>query len=50
MRRVLEALAIYPTWDEVIAEYPGLEKEDIRQALELAVHNLYDEVMVLGAA
>jgi uncharacterized protein (DUF433 family) len=50
VRRVLEALTVYRTWDEVIAEYPDLEKEDIRQALELAAHNLDDEVIVLGAA
>lgn len=50
VRRVLEALMVYLTWDEVIAEYPDLEKEDIRQALELAAHNLDDEVIVLGAA
>jgi len=49
-RRVLEALAIYPTWDEVIAEYPDLEPEDIRQVLELAAHHLDDEIITLGAA
>lgn len=32
VRRVLEALTTYPNWDNLIAEYPGLEKEDIRQA------------------
>lgn len=49
-RRVLEALAAYPTWDEVIAEYPDLEPADIRQVLELAAHNLDDEIITLGAA
>jgi uncharacterized protein (DUF433 family) len=29
VRRVIEALAVYPNWDELIAEYPGLEAEDI---------------------
>ena len=34
VRRVLEALAIYPDRDKLRAEYPELEAEDIRQALE----------------
>ena len=50
VRRVLEALTLYPDWDDLIGEYPGLEKEDIRQALEWAAHALDDEVIVLGAA
>lgn len=49
-RRVLEALATYPSWQEVMAEYPELEEEDIRQVLELAAHNLDDEIILLGAA
>lgn len=50
VRRVLEALTVYPDWDELIREYPGLEKEDIRQALVWAAHNLEDEIIELGAA
>lgn len=50
VRRVLEALAVYPDWDELMAEYPGLERDDIHQALELAAHSLDDEVIRLGAA
>jgi uncharacterized protein (DUF433 family) len=34
VRRVLESLALYPNRDELLAEYPELEEEDIRQALE----------------
>ena len=34
VRRVLEALITYPNWDHLVTEYPGLEREDIRQALE----------------
>lgn len=34
VRRVIEALALCPTWDDLRAEYPQLELEDIRQALE----------------
>ena len=32
LRRVVEAVALYPDWDELQHEYPELEKEDIRQA------------------
>ncbi|PIE41015.1 MAG: hypothetical protein CSA49_05620 [Gammaproteobacteria bacterium] len=48
VKRVLEALAVYPDWDELMEEYPGLERDDIRQALELAAHSLDDEVIRLG--
>ncbi len=33
VRRVIEALALCPNWDELRAQYPDLEPEDIRQAL-----------------
>jgi len=36
VRRVIEALALYPNWDDLRREYPELEPEDIRQALEFA--------------
>jgi uncharacterized protein (DUF433 family) len=36
VRRVLEALATYPNRDELRAEYPDLDDEDIRQALKYA--------------
>ena len=47
MRRVLEALAAYPDREELRAEYPELEDEDIRQALEYAAANLDDRVVEL---
>ena len=50
VRRVLEALTTYPNWDHLITEYPGLEREDIRQALEWAAHYLDDEIIALDAA
>ncbi len=40
VRRVVEAVALYPDWQELREEYPELEKEDIRQALEFAASNL----------
>lgn len=45
VRRVLEALATYPDRKELRTEYPELEDEDIRQALEYAAANLDDRVV-----
>ena len=47
VRRVIEALAVYPNWDDLRREYPELEPEDIRQALEFAARNLDDSVQPL---
>jgi uncharacterized protein (DUF433 family) len=47
VRRVVEALAIYPNWDDLRREYPELEPEDIRQALEFAARNLDESVQPL---
>ncbi|MCG8449093.1 MAG: DUF433 domain-containing protein [Pirellulales bacterium] len=48
VRRVLEALATYPNRQELRKEYPELEEEDIRQALEYAAANLVDRVLELN--
>ena len=40
VRRVVEAVALYPDWEELQSEYRELEKEDIRQALQFAAGNL----------
>lgn len=45
VRRVIEAMAVYPSRDELLAEYPELEPEDIRQALEFAADNLDDQII-----
>lgn len=50
VRRVLHAVAMYPNRAELKAEYPGLEDEDIVQALEFAALNLPDEVLPVEAA
>jgi len=50
VRRVVEAAALYPDRDELKAEYPELDDEDIRQAFEFAADNLDDQVISLGAA
>lgn len=47
VRRVLEALAVWPNWDDLCREYPELEPEDIRQALAFAARNLDDSVQPL---
>ena len=50
VRRVVEAVALYPDWDELKNEYPELEKEDIQQALTFAARNLDNQVIPLEAA
>ena len=47
VRRVLEALAVYSDRRDLRAEYPELEDDDIRQALEYAAANLDDLVVEL---
>jgi uncharacterized protein (DUF433 family) len=49
VRRVLEALAVYPDRGELKSEYPELEDEDIRQALAYAAGLLEDKILVLPA-
>ena len=50
VRRVLEALAIYPDRAELKGEYPELEDEDIRQALAFAAALVDDKVLPLPHA
>jgi uncharacterized protein (DUF433 family) len=50
VRRVLEALALYPERQELFAEYPELEEEDIRQALAFAAENMSDSLIIRGQA
>ncbi len=40
VRRVVSAVAAYPDRRDLFRNYPDLEKEDIRQALEFAAANL----------
>jgi uncharacterized protein (DUF433 family) len=47
VRRVLEALAVYPDRAELKREYPELEDEDIRQALAFAAAMIDDKVLPL---
>lgn len=50
VRRVVEAVALYPDRNELLREYPELEEEDIRQALDFAARSLDDGVIELAAA
>ena len=50
VRRVVEAVALYPNREELYTEYPELEEEDIRQALEFAARNLESRIIPLVAA
>lgn len=50
VRRVLEALATYPDRDQLRAEFPELEDEDVRQALAYAAANLDDKILELHEA
>jgi len=47
VRRVLEALAVYPYRTELKREYPELEDEDIRQALAFAAALVDGKVLPL---
>ena len=44
VRRVLEILATYPDRAGIFREYPFLEEEDLRQALNFAAAAVDDEV------
>jgi len=50
VRRVLEALAIYPDRTELKREYPELEDEDIRQVLAFAAALVDDRVLPFSQA
>jgi len=47
VRRVVEAVAAYPDREELHREYPELQDEDIRQALEYAAAMLDDKALPL---
>lgn len=49
VRRVLEVLATYADRAELFREFPELEEEDIRQALEYAAAHLDDRIVELDA-
>jgi uncharacterized protein (DUF433 family) len=50
VRRVLEAVALYPDREDLFRNYPELEPEDVRQALAFAAANLEDSAAETPAA
>lgn len=48
VRRVVESVAAYPDRSELKKQYPELEDDDIRQALEFAAASLADQVVELA--
>jgi uncharacterized protein (DUF433 family) len=50
VRRVVEAVSICPTREDLFRNYPELEPEDVRQALAFAAANLEDSAAETPAA
>ena len=50
VRRVLEALSTYASRDELRADYPELDDEDIRQAIAYAAAMMGEEIVETKAA
>jgi uncharacterized protein (DUF433 family) len=50
VRRVVEAVAAYPSREDLFRNYPELEPEDVRQALAFAAANLEDRATDTSAA
>ena len=50
VRRVVEAVALYPDRNDLCRNYPELEADDIRQALAFAAANLEDSAAETNAA
>jgi uncharacterized protein (DUF433 family) len=50
VRRVVEAVSIYPNREDLFSNYPELEPEDVRQALAFAAASLEDSAVETPAA
>ena len=50
VRRVVEAVALYPDLAQLKAEYPGLTDADIEEALRFAAMSVADENATLSPA
>jgi uncharacterized protein (DUF433 family) len=46
VKRVLEALRLYPDHNELFIQYPELEEDDIQQALAFAAESVSDVIMI----
>jgi uncharacterized protein (DUF433 family) len=44
VRRVVEAVSLYPNREELFREYPELREDDVQQALEFAAANLEEVI------
>jgi uncharacterized protein (DUF433 family) len=47
VKRLLTALATYPSHAELTNEFPEIEEEDIRQALAYAAQSVDDKIILL---
>lgn len=50
VRRVVEAVALYPNRNDLFRNYPELQPEDVQQALAFAAANLEDSAQETTAA
>jgi uncharacterized protein (DUF433 family) len=50
VRRVVEAVSIYPNREDLLRNYPELEPEDVREALAFAAACLEDSAAETPAA
>jgi uncharacterized protein (DUF433 family) len=50
VRRVVEAVALYPNREDLFRNYPELQPEDLQQALAFAAANLEDVAVENPAA
>ena len=50
VRRVVEAVALYPNREDLFRNYPELEPDDVQQALAFAAANLEDSATETSAA
>jgi uncharacterized protein (DUF433 family) len=50
VRRVIEAIALYPNREDLFRNYPELQPEDVQQALAFAAANLEDNAAEIPAA
>jgi uncharacterized protein (DUF433 family) len=48
VRRLLEALSLYPDRKDLKTEYPEVDEEDIKQALSYAAREADDRILMLG--
>ncbi len=44
VRRVVDAVSLYPDRAELFREFPELQEEDVKQALEFAAANLEEVI------